>query len=304
MMCAVLKHYMPMLGGDFHDTIPPPGPVVVPSIPHYVAANLMLGPWGALTGLARPDVISAATGITLLRTTDIGPLVPHISSPHYLLPVLLLGSSSKAEFGATSVTTPTGPVAVCVASVVNFNLNCHGATVPPLPTGVVIGMTTHFTGFTLGDFLAGLLCMVFDAAVQFALNRILSGNTATRFFNRLQGPIIRAICPGARSLTTALFAHGMNPVGVALLSNAVPTLAGLLIGSPLGWSIGVLPLASGRSTPMGAALNAVTEYLNDPAVHDFANGTPAPVGDFGPPAGGTPAGSGGAPAGDGGTMMT
>ena len=303
MMCAVLKHYMPMLGCDFHDTIPPPGPVVVPKIPHFVSANLMIGPWGALTGKARPDVISAAAGITLLRTTDIGPLVPHISAPHYLLPLLILGSASKAEFGATSITTPDGPVAVCVASVVNFNLNCHGTAVPPLPTGVVLGMTTHFTGFTLGDFLSGLLCMVMDSAVQYVLNRVMGSDRATRVFNWVQGPIIRALCPGARSLTTALFARGMNPTSVALLSNAVPTLAGLLIGGPIGWDIGVIPLASGRTTPMGIVTNAATEYLNHPAVHEFAYGTPAPVGDFGPPAGGTPAGSGGTPAGDGGTMM-
>ncbi|MBA3697938.1 MAG: hypothetical protein H0W78_03580 [Planctomycetes bacterium] len=301
MMCAVLKHYMPMLGGDFHDTIPPPGPVVVPSIPHFVAANLVIGPWGALTGKSQPDVISAATGITLLRTTDIGPLVPHISAPHYLLPVLLLGSASKSEFGATSVMTANGPVAVCVASVVNFNLNCHGTPVPPLPTGVVIGMTTHFTGFTLGDFLAGVLCMVMDSAVQYGLNRIMGSDRATRVLNWVQGPIVRAICPGARSMTTALFAHGMNPTAVNSLANAVPMLAGLLVGGPIGWDIATIPTGNDPTTPMGAATNAVTEYLNDPAVHEFANGEPEPVGDFGSPTeGGGGAGDGG---GGDGTMM-
>lgn len=299
MICAVLKHYMPMIGGDFHDTIPPPGPVVVPSIPHFVAANLMIGPWGGLTGKDQPDVVSAANGTTLLRTTDIGPLVPHISAPHYLLPLLILGSASKSEFGATSVMTAKGPVGVCVASIVDFHLNCHGTARPPMPTGVVLGMTTHFTGFTLGDFLAGVLCMVMDSAVQYGLNRIMGSDRATRVFNWVQGPIIRAICPGARSMTTALCAHGMNPYVMNGLANAVPTLSGLLIGGPIGWDIAVIPTSTDPTTPMGAVTNAVTGYLNDPAVHEFANGSDsdAPVGDFGSPTG---TDSGG---GDSGTQM-
>jgi len=303
MMCAVLKHYMPMIGGDFHDTIPPPGPVMVPSIPHLVAANLKIGPWGALTGKDAPDVISAAAGTTLLRTTDIGPLVPHISAPHYLLPLLILGSASKSEFGATSVLTSKGPVGVCVGWVVDLHLNCHGTARPPMPTGAVIGMTTHFTGFTLGDFLAGLLCMVMDSAVQYGLNRIMGSDRASRVFNWVQGPIIRALCPGARSMTTALFARGMNPVATNMLASAVPTLTGLLIGGPIGWDIALIPTSADPTTPMGAVTNAVTGYLNDPAVHDFANGEPEPVGDFGSPTdGGGGAGDGGGGGGDG-TMM-
>ena len=36
---------------------------------------------------------------------------------------------------------------------------------PPLPTGVVIAPTTHMTGFTFGDFLAGLITMAIESAM-------------------------------------------------------------------------------------------------------------------------------------------
>jgi len=256
MMCAVLKHFHPMLGVDLHDTIPPPGPAVVPNIPHYVVAAMQLGPWGAVTGKSRTDVLTASYGKTMIRGTDIGFLIPHISSPHYLLPVIIIGSASKSEFGASSVITADGPVAVAILLFVGVNLNCCGKSCPPLPLGRVLAFTTHMTGFTLGDFFAGLITMVVDGAVQYGLNQIFGPSS-----------------PEAGTAWSLMTPY----IGYTLSNLAEPmALIGLLgVGSPLGWSPEHSVVGGYGGNLTNDFHDWMMEKFNSPSVEQHPSGSPA-----------------------------
>jgi hypothetical protein len=123
------------------------------------------------------------------RTHDAGPHLGHIW-PNALLPLILLGSASKAEFGSGTVKTAIAPgagesadKAINVAFVMNLNLDCQDFPIPPLPTGMCF--TTNYTvyaGFTFIDFLRGLMQMIADAITTWvvgafcaALSVVLSG---------------------------------------------------------------------------------------------------------------------------------
>lgn len=256
MINCVLITVHPMIGYDFHDTIPPPGPVMVPNIPHWCGATLR---WIVPTH-KKADTVETMGFTVMQQGTDIGNLIPHVSAPHYLLPLVIAFSGSKSHFGVASVQAKGQPIAVALAVVLNPNLNCAGATRPPMPTGCVIAPNTVLSAMTLGDALGGLFAMVVDAAIQFGLNKLFSSNTASRFFNRLQGPLVRALVPNApRFITpvTAFLAQSnrvlSNPYVATTLGNLVPSLVGVGLGSPLGWA------------PEGAPVGGVSNWLSGEA---------------------------------------
>jgi hypothetical protein len=281
MINCVLITVHPMLGVDFHDTIPPPGPVMVPNIPHFCGATLR---WVMPTH-KKADTVEAIGFCVMQQGTDIGNLIPHVCAPHYLLPLVILVSGSKSHFGVATVQVCGSPIAVALAVIYNFNLNCAGATRPPLPTGLVIAPNTVIASMTLGDFLGGLFAMIIDGAIQFGLNKLFASGAATRFFTRLQGPLIRALVPNApRFITpvTAFLAQSSrilsNPYVANTLGNLVPTLVGVGLGSPLGYAPGFAPIGNaatgisdwGRS--QGEALgNAIT---GGPQTEQFPSSTP------------------------------
>jgi hypothetical protein len=116
------------------------------------------------------------------RTHDAGPHPGHIW-PNILLPIIMLGSGSKAEFGSGTVKLAVskaggGSADFCVnvAYIMNMNLDCQDFPVPPLPTGFCF--TIHYNvlaGFTLMDFLRGLVQMAFDMAATWAVGGICAG---------------------------------------------------------------------------------------------------------------------------------
>lgn len=253
----VLKHWHPMVGYDLQMALMPPLATPTPKTPHYVVACLKLGPWGVLTGKSRTDVRTASYGETMIRGTDIGPFIPHISTPHYLLPIHFLVSASKSEFGASSVRTPDGPVAVACLGIYNMNLNCWGPTWPPMPLGIVLAFTTHITGFTLGDLIAGVSMMVFDSMIQFAINRLFASSKVSNMFLRfpfLRGTLFRIY------LTSDIFTSTTKGLGnlvgkctIELVKNFIPTVCAQILGSPMGFAYwgggyGQLDRALGPST--------------------------------------------------------
>ena len=282
--CALMTIH-PMFGVDLHDGIPPPGPVTVPKIPHFTVAKLK---WALSTSLPTPKV-QGPFGFSLMQQgTDIGNFIPHIAA-NYLVPLLIATSGSKSHWGASTVQVEKQPAAAALLVAVNPNLNCAGAVCPPLPSGFVLAPNTVLVGLTLGDFLGGLFAMAVDLGLQYALNRIFASGAATRFFNRLQGPLIRALMPNAPrfvSLTTALLGQASpilsHPLIANTLGNLVPTAVGVLLGSPLGYTppTGLVgqgaSKASDKARSIGENLgNKISHLFDDPSTPQYPAQPPA-----------------------------
>jgi hypothetical protein len=277
MLCNILKHYHIMIGmgTDLHDALQPPNPVPVPMQPHIcVPTPLCLGPWGAApTGKPANTVISGAGGITMQKGTDIGMNIIHvcITMPANLLyPIIMVGSASKAYFGASSTMagTPATPVAIAVTGQTNLNLNCSGPV--PTPGGFVMTFNTVAVDFTFMDFLAGLAAMVFEALVQGALGKIF-GSLATE----MAGPLAS--------------------IEDIFLAQVVAAVASLAVGSPMGQSIPAVCGAPGgdvNADNAAAAAQAVADYMNSPSVEDSGGGSNSGPVDGGVPSAGTGGGSG------------
>lgn len=251
-MHHAMQTFHPMLGCDFHDgmiaPIDPPKPM-----PHFVAATLnwVVPPQKTMT------VMGTFSMAFIKKGSDIGMLIPHIS-PSILAPLCTLASGSKAHFGPSSILMEGTPPAGALIVVVNLNLNCAGATRPPLPSGFVIAPNTIMYAMSLGDILGGLFAMIADSLIQFGINRALGALSASdaykNLMRRLQGPIIRRLLANAprwAGLETALLATGskvlQNPRVVATLTGLSDVAVGFLLGSPLSNSAGgVAAQASGN----------------------------------------------------------
>lgn len=284
-MFNALMTMHPMFGVDPHDGIPPPGPVPVPNMPHFVAAMLK---W-AMPSTSKPTpTVIGPLGPLMQQGTDIGNFIPHLAVD-YLAVMFTAGSGSKSEFGASTVLAQGNPTAAAVLLVLNLNLNCCGATCPPLPSGFVIAPNTVSVGMTLGDILGGLLAGATDCLIQFGLNRLFSSTMMSKFFKWLQGPIIRALvpnAPGFTSLVTALLGQSSailsNPVVANTLANIIPTFGSIIMGSPLGYSPDWAPAnwtagqVNDAAQSLGhAAGNAITNLFNDPATPEYPSAAPA-----------------------------
>ncbi len=286
MMFNILKDYHVMIGVDFHKAVLPPPAPPVPNLPHACIAPLCIPPWGGLTGKPNGSVFSSGLGRTMSQGTDIGSLIPHIPlpPPNLLLPIIILTSGSKSEFGAHAHVAPEGPVAFAVLKVINLNLNCAGPACPPLPTGVVITFNTNTTGVTIGDIIAGCLRMVVDSALQYALNRIFASNTVSNFLDNLVlrgfevfGPLVGRFAPAA--LGAFIKGYVFSSLFSTTVENILGALAADVIGSPLGYSPGWSPVGGflGNAEDQGQSKvqQAVDNYFNNPAVDQHPSQPPA-----------------------------
>jgi hypothetical protein len=287
-----------MIGVDSHDGIPPPGPVVVPMIPHMVSAQLMwITPFSAPT-IAKP--VLGPTSFPMMKMgSDISNLIPHIGI-NYLAPLLTLTSGSKSHFGSSSVQSNSGPLAAAISGVMNFNLNCSGSTMPPLPSGFVFAPNTVLVGMSLGDVLGGGFAMVADSLLTLGLNKLFETQLAQKLLSKLAAPLIRKLLPNApamTSLTTAMFAQASpalnNPFVAHNAGNAIPALVGFVLGSPLGYTppTGVVgnyvttPVSDGARS-MGESLgNSIDSLTDDPETPEYPQQAPSSGDD---PDGGAP----------------
>ena len=137
---AILKHWHPMIGWDFHIPWVPgtPAPAPVPVV-YKTGATLswvagLVGLQG-VTKMAKSHV-SQGWGFTMLQDTDIGTMIPHIGPPSLLLPLDILFSASKSYFFTTQYKAEGANIAVALAIIVNPNLNC--GTPIPTPTGPLV----------------------------------------------------------------------------------------------------------------------------------------------------------------------
>jgi len=163
---AVLKHFDPMFGRDLHTMWPPGTPAPAAPVPHLCSSSMM--GIGSRTTLWDQTVFTHF-GWSMQRGTDIGPLIPHFPpGPNMLIPLIWVASASKSEWGSQQYLVKNKPAACALLMVINPNLNCCDPT--PLPLDIVLGITTHFVGMTLGEIIAGALAMLMDMAIAAALN--------------------------------------------------------------------------------------------------------------------------------------
>jgi hypothetical protein len=183
----VLTTLQPIVGVDMHKSIPPPPPAGPLLVPHPVVWGVGLSQWTSFmwavaTSKATspeskcPKPIAVGAGHACGRTHDAGPHAGHLW-PNVLLPLVLLGSASKAEFGSgkVKVGTATGTLdmAVNVAYAMNFNLDCQEFPLPPMPTGMAFTIYYNVTaGFSLMDFVRGLIQMGVDLLISWAVGAI------------------------------------------------------------------------------------------------------------------------------------
>jgi hypothetical protein len=272
-----------MVGVDIPDgmTIPadPPKPM-----PHYVGAPLA---W-QLPPTQTSNVLGQGGQKIIHKGSDIGMLIPH-ASPNLLLAIIIAASGSKSHFGPAAVHINGKSPAAAVAGYVNFNLNCGGATLPPLPSGLVVAPTTIHVGMTWGDLLGGMCSAIADSAIQYCLDNCFGDRAETfvhRFKVRLMGPITRRILPNAPrfvSVRTALLLSPSRflsqPIVGATLHELPETAARFLLGSPLGSSLGsatgvpwLSPVAetsnllSGGAGSLGQGLG---DLIDPPSVEQF-----------------------------------
>jgi len=257
----VLNTIQPFAGCDMHLTIPPPPPAPPPHTPHVVVwvvglsqkmnfLGMAVGTSKANSpesGVGRPVV--AGWGYACARAHDGGPHPGHIW-PNLLLPLILLGSSSKHEFASGTVLTPKGEMAVGVAWVVDLALDCWDVPYPPLPTGITVtAANTVRAGFTWADFFRGLIHMVVDAAITWAIGMAFSkagGAFASRMgYGSLPGSFFGKNAPGFFAKHGRLFVDSAR----AFLQATRTTMQHPAIYQTIGESL----LQWGLGSPMGAA---------------------------------------------------
>jgi hypothetical protein len=300
----VLTTIQPIVGADFHKSIPPPPPAGPLMVPHVVVWGSGLSQktgfmWAIAStsrastpesGCPKPTVVGFGHGCG--RTHDAGPHPGHIW-PNALLPIILLGSSSKAEFGSGTVKLAIAPqvggsadMAVNVAFALNLNLDCQDFPIPPLPTG--LSFTIHYSvkaGFSLADFMRGLIQMAMDLALTWLVGLACAGLTAG-----ISGIIGKIMGKGAfGALASASFRSSFSLGGVSSAAGLMRDGAGYFASNGRlfvdGWRFVPAALATAwRDAPADQVVGLVGT-----AVGTFGLGTPigyapenAPVGGWGP----------------------
>jgi hypothetical protein len=213
-----------------------------------------------------------------------------------LLPLILLASASKHEFGSGTVKVPGGhDMAIGVAWAVDLGLDCADFPIPPLPSGAAVtAANTVRAGFTWGDFFRGLIQMVIDLAIAWAIGAVLSfagslasgsglraalrglnprnattlfSQGAPNFFSR-NG---RRFVDSMRAMRMALgqqlvrnYVPGMvraAPLRPALVMAATP-LVSSVVGSPLGTSVPLSSSQEGGGVFGNVAQGPVDSWIN------------------------------------------
>jgi hypothetical protein len=275
-----LNTIQPIFGCDVHMSIPPtpmaPAPhVVVWSVGLSQSINF-LGASSATSKASAPESgcdkpVQSGWGYNVGRTHDAGPHLGHIW-PNALLPLIMLGSANKHEFGSGTVKVPGGhDTAVGVGYLFDLGLDCFDFPMPPTPSSWALTLAnTVRAGFTWSDYLRGVVQVYVDTAITWLIAGALS-------FGR--GAVTGSLRGGLRSALSKT-APGQNPLactGRALvqelrnavrspsssvreaygLENLAAVFTGLGVGSPIGLSI-----ATGAYGQSGAA-GAIDSFIND-----------------------------------------
>ena len=274
---GVLKAFHPMIGRDKHCPWVPGAPLVSPTPVPYITIATMLGT--SLTSTKSSTLFTDSLFPTMIKGTDIGPLIPHIGPPSVLLPVEMLFSASKSHFGSSRYKTEEGVVAVSLGFAINPNLNC--GTPVPTPTGFVLAPATHRVDMTWGDVFSGFMTMAVDFVVQKYLNKAgdkVGGWVANKLADRVKNRIIQAGLAewGGMALTDVAWvveskvaddileeAIGFLPIA-KYGGNAASTALAFFVGGPMGADIATTK-AFGKDDTGGAKSLGGTpaNYMNE-----------------------------------------
>jgi hypothetical protein len=200
-----------MIGVDVEENLP------TPAFPTPVGVYVVVSTLGglissALTTIAvtdspfsipllGPDFVSSVRHnreVSMKKGTDIGSMIPHVGYPPLnplLIPIILF-SSSKSLFGASTVLIEKDPIATACFLVTNLNLNCNNKVA--LPTGTVIAKNTVKAGMTLSDYIEGACMMVFLMVLDAVLQGLGGKNkpfdrVASRIASKIVSPLIRKV---------------------------------------------------------------------------------------------------------------
>lgn len=244
--CKVLNTTHSVAGLDFHNSIPPPPPAGPEPMPHVVMAVLIQA--DPSTGKVSQKVKAGPGGFALGRKHDLGPGAYHIAV-NALLPIVLQGAANKAEFGVQSVKTDAGPLAVACVPWVGINVQLDCGDPVPTPTSVAIASSnTVLAGFTLGDFLGGVVAGVSDWVI-------------TAVVSEISGALVK---DGLPALIGLLGPEAVLAVG--LVGAAFPVtfaIAEAKLGQYIGWCIGT-PLGFSYSWAPGSVYgDKANDFLND-----------------------------------------
>lgn len=277
---AVMKAWHVMSGKDMHIPWPPGSPAPAPAPAPYQTTALMIGMVPGLTSRFCPSVYTDGHAYSMVRGTDIGPMIPHVGPPSATLMVEMLASGSKSHFGASSVQVKdqfgsTGNVACALFFLVNPNLNC--GTPAPTPTGLVFAANTHFETLTLGDVLAGAYLMAFDYMAQrvlMAFGEVVADMLKTAAMSIASrfgaGLLSRTV---ARQMARAMGVRAnIGPTARALRAQAAARLA--KIGDRAATMVGI-PIGLALGSPLGASMSNVRNLAGDsvpPSLYDGLTG--------------------------------
>ena len=249
---GVLKGFHPMIGLDFHQVLVPPLPLTPAPVPHCTV-HVLSGLY--ITSVYSTKIFTDSYGPTIMKGSDIGPLIPHIGSPSVLLLIEIPLSSSKNHFGSSKYKCDKGTVGVSLLFAINLNLNC--GTPAPTPTGVVIAVATHRVDMTWGDIYAGFMNMAADWLMQTALQWLGGkvGGAVSGMLGRAYAAVGAELLLGGapRFLLGPLFRLGSASSGMGRVfgrfgETITGTVIGFFTGGPMGADAGTL----GASTPGGA----------------------------------------------------
>jgi hypothetical protein len=265
-MHAVMKHWDPMLGCDFHMGTIPPAPPAGPF--PYFTMQLTSG----LYIFFKPiwDQVTLY-GVSVEKGTDIGSGIPHVGTPVVELPAMIAFSASKSHFYSATYFVKNKNPALALAVFANPNLNC-GLPVPT-PTGVAVCINTHVAGMSWADILGGFGSMYGDIVVQTLFNVL-----GMKYGNAFGGWV----------------AGRVGASGGGFIASQAWNIMAFMMGSPLGGSStnlgGVIVDQKGDAwNPGGAFGNAVSSFTEGVgrAMGDVLEGNPPqmPVPDIRYPAG-------------------
>jgi hypothetical protein len=195
------KWWNPIINFDWHAGIFLTGPIPIPGFAWHLGFSMEGGSKIIGENKWNDDVLADGCAVPS-RTNEVKVLViPHWNmypftpgQPNLLMPLLILGSSSKNIFAVGSVIAKNGPVAVTLPFVKILGINMACADPCSMPTSLVIpNWSTVNLGFTWGDLLAGIIIGALDA-----LKSYIEGKLFGKLFDKLppglfKGPMMNLL---------------------------------------------------------------------------------------------------------------
>ncbi len=234
------KPLNPFIQLDWHGGIFLTGPFPIPgSAFHFSAGVLWLAKLGGDNKNNGETVLANGRPVLSQHHTVKYVVVPHWNvypffpvQPNLLIPLLILGSQNKCQFCSLTVQGPDGPIALSIFKYVGINQACNSPV--PLPTSLTFNWGTVEIGFTLADFINGILNMAFDALISFII-----GKTAGALANRLPRGLLKSQTMsllGRLGLPKVMRGEGgrFASMSEALVGEAFKSLFGEVAGRGLG----------------------------------------------------------------------